>query len=210
LPEGEERQSVLKSVGYEAARTEPLEALNLAMEQTSQSESDNLISYASLQWAAKDPESAFEWAEQIADGPLRDRILAGITTVWGDSDPVAAATEAVQRITPGRQQDDAVTGIVQRWVQQDPETSAAWVAQFPDGDLKQTAMENVIRLWSDMNAPQVGEWLNGLSAGALRDTAVVALVGWMAPLSPAEAAQWAKSIGNDQERQRMMELVARE
>jgi len=181
LPEDEERQNALKSVAYEAARTEPEESLRLAMEQPVQPDWNELIRFASMQWAAKDPEGASEWAEQITDIPLRDQILGNITTVWGDTDPRAAATKALLSISLGREQDDAVVGIIQRWVQKEPEMAAAWVEQFPESEVKRTALENVVKLWADKDAQKVGAWLNSLSNGSMRDTAIAAFAGRLAP-----------------------------
>ena len=124
LPEGDERQSVLKSVAYEAARTEPAEALWLAVEQPVQPEWSDLIRYAAMQLAGKDPEGASNMANEISDESLRNQLLSSITTVWSDTNPQAAATMALLSIQSGKLQDDAVIGIVQRWVQKDPEKTA--------------------------------------------------------------------------------------
>jgi hypothetical protein len=195
-PEEEERQSVLKSVAYEAARTEPEKALDLAavdIEPTLPGR-DELVRYAAMQWASKDPESALTWGLQISDGALREQVMACIATALAETDPVAASTLALAAVSTGRLQDDAVMGIVQRWVQKEPEMTAAWVEQFPDGSLKQTALENVVKLWADRDAEQVAEWLNNLSSGWTRDTAVAAFAGWLTPASPETAARWAESV----------------
>src|SRR5206468_9202797 len=109
-----DEQRGLLSIGYEAARNEPLEALRLALTLPPDQARNDLIAHSANQWAAVDPEAAAKWANQIAEEPLRARVLAGIATTWGDKDAAAAATLAVKSLPPGRPQDDAVVGIVQR------------------------------------------------------------------------------------------------
>lgn len=148
LPEGPDRNSVIKHIGYEAAVKEPVTALTLAVGSLPDTqERDDLIHYGSLQWAAKDPLAAAAWASQIPDATLRERTLVHITTAWGETDPVSAASFALKQIPPGRSLNDALIAIVQRWVQHDPEAAANWVETFPDGPLFETAAENLRQLW---------------------------------------------------------------
>jgi hypothetical protein len=151
LPEGAERDNGLQSVAYEAARAEPREALNLAREMSASGQRDDLVLHAVRQWTAEEPEAAAQWAGQIADAAMQERVLSAVATEWGETDPVAAATLAIQGIAPGRAQDDAVIGIVQRWVQRQPRLAAAWVQQFPAGELRQLALETVVKLWPEKN-----------------------------------------------------------
>ncbi len=207
-PDPQERGSGLLSIAYEEVRTQPLEALKLAVELPASSARDDLVKFAATQWGATDPEAAAAWAEQIGDAGLGQRTLAMIATVWGETDPAAAARLALDALPPGREQDDAVVGIVQRWVQQEPETAVVWVEQFPEGKMKQAALENAVKLWADKDVQQVGDWLNSLSAGTTRDAAVAVFSSWLTPAFPAVAARWAESIGEDGERQRQMAWVA--
>jgi len=206
LPE-EDRENGLLGVAYEATRTEPIEALRLAVELPAGAVRNDLITHAAGQWATSAPQAAAAWADRIDDGALRERVLASVATAWGESDPVAAATMAVQSLAPGQPRDDALVGIVQRWVQQEPERAAAWVAMFPEGRLRQTALDNVVKLWADQNVEQAGMWLSGLDWGNGRDTAIGAYVTQIAPRYPEVAARWAEDIGDNSMRDQQMETV---
>ena len=140
LPAIAERQSALLQTAYEAARTAPQEALTLAAELNAGPARNDLVTHAAMQWAATEPEKAAKWAGQIQDRPLRERVLSTIAAAWGDTDPAAAARLAVDSLHPGRLQDEAVIGIVARWVQTGPEGATAWVAQFPAGQLRESAL----------------------------------------------------------------------
>ena len=146
LPGEGERTAALSAAAYEAARTQPLEALRLGSELPAGETRDDLIMHAASQWAAQAPEDAARWAGGIPDADLRQRVLAEIATAWGESDPVAAAAFAVEALAPGKPQSDAVVGVIQRWAPKQPEAVAAWVAEFPAGTLRDTALQEIAKL----------------------------------------------------------------
>jgi len=146
LPGEGERTDALVTAAYEAARTQPVEALKLASELPPSEPRNDLIIHAASQWAAQTPEAAAEWAGRITDGTLRQRVLAEVATAWGESDPVAAATLASQALSPGKPQSDAVVAVVQRWAPKQPAAAAAWVAEFPAGTLRDTALQELAKL----------------------------------------------------------------
>ena len=80
------------------------------------------------------------WVQQIADLSLREQVIAGIAATWGEGDPVAAGNLAIKSLPRGALQDRTVMAIVQRWMQIDAKGAAAWVNQFPAGELRQTAV----------------------------------------------------------------------
>jgi hypothetical protein len=148
-PDGDAREHGMIGVAYEAARHSPLGAMAMAAERAPSPARDDLISHVAAQWAATDPQAASEWVKKIPDAALRARVAGTIAAEWAERDPVAAAAMAVSRLPAGRLQDDAVIGIVERWVQIDPDAAQSWVQQFPNGALRQTAMDNLAKLWPD-------------------------------------------------------------
>lgn len=149
----------LRQLAYEAARTEPATALELAVNLPADQKRDDLIHHTCLQWAGQDPSAAAAWAGQIEDAALRESALAAIATAWAERDPYEAGRLAVEAIPPGRQRDDAVTAIVQRWVQQEPERAAEWVGSFAESPLKATSMENLLSIWKSRDPASLEAWL---------------------------------------------------
>ena len=98
-----------------------------------------------MEWAVQDPVAAADWARRIPGESLRATVLAGIATVWSDRDPVGGATLAAKELPAGRLQADTVVSIVQRWAQRAPDDAAGWVLQFPEGKLRDAAMESLER-----------------------------------------------------------------
>jgi hypothetical protein len=159
LPGEAEQAGALVTAAYEAARTQPVEALKLASEVPAGEPRNDLIIHAASQWAAQAPADAAEWASRIPDSNLRQRVLAEVATAWGESDPMAAATFAAQTLAPGKPQSDAVVGVVQRWAPKEPAAAAAWVAEFPAGTLRDTALQELAKLQPEQShagSPEAG------------------------------------------------------
>jgi hypothetical protein len=146
LPNAEDRRTALQSAADEAAGTDPKAALNLIVTLPRDPAFDDIITRATGAWATKAPQDAITWANQIADQPLRERIIATIATSQADTDPLAAATLAIKSLSPGAAQENTVIAILQRWAQTDPPAAKAWVNQFPEGPLRQTATKTLDEL----------------------------------------------------------------
>ncbi len=195
-----EKQLALLQVGYELAKIEPVRALTLAIGLTPGASRDDLLDYSASLWASRNPDDATQWAKQIPDEILRQRMLSQILTAWGDRDPAAAANMAAQSLAPGRPLDDAVVSIVQRWAQTDPVAAGAWVRRFPESDLRETASQELVKLWVDKAPKQVELWLGSLETGSERDSAVAAYATKIFPTAPKTAAAWVASIGDEARR----------
>ena len=192
---------------YALARTEPGRALELATALPPGRDRTDLITHLTAEWAAKTPEAAALWANQLEVSPLRDQVSVGVAAAWAESNPTAAADWALKSLEPGKPRDDAIMSVVQRWTQRDPEAAAAWVAAFPAGAFRDTAVQELVKLWSDENQASAGKWLNGLQLGAIRDTAVGAYVNKIVFQYPETAAHWAQEIQDDSFRTRELETV---
>jgi hypothetical protein len=139
LPPSRQRDQVWGLLGYELARTSPVEALRLAVELADEPERGRLIDHCLAQWASIDVAAAHAWAGAIADTALRDSAQATVATAWAEADPRAAAWLAVEGIQPGEHQDRAVVAVLQRWSQMDAAAAHAWLDRFPSGALRDSA-----------------------------------------------------------------------
>jgi hypothetical protein len=137
-----ERTEALTAIASEAVREDPLLAIELAGSLPDAAMGE-IIPRAAMEWAAQDSAAAMEWARQISGLSLRVSVLAGIATVWSEQDPASAAAMAVEELPAGRLQADTIVSIVQRWSQRAPADASAWVDQFPEGDLRDAAMESI-------------------------------------------------------------------
>ena len=94
LPEGDGRAAATIAVAYEAARTDPLSALDLAAALPSTRARDDVLVHGISQWAATDA-AASEWAAKVPDPILRQRLLAAAAVASAERDGAGAAAMAV-------------------------------------------------------------------------------------------------------------------
>jgi hypothetical protein len=160
LPNGENEQAAKVTVGYEAARTDPVQALDLASTLPPSPQRDDLLVHAASQWSVDDSSNAVNWALSVTDPQLRDRLVSAVAVASAEQDPVAAATLAAQAIPPGQQQDRAVVSIVQRWAEKSPEQTAAWVMQFPETPLREAALQGLLSVWVGQNTDAAQTWIS--------------------------------------------------
>src|SRR5205085_990495 len=133
------RAGPLLKIANEAIGTDPRQALELARELPASDGRNEVIARAASEWAVHDPEQIAMWAENIPDQQLREEVISKVAMTWGETDPTKAAELAIAQLSDAKPKNDAVIGIVQRWVQTRPNDAAAWVATFPEGELRETA-----------------------------------------------------------------------
>lgn len=167
LPKPQENASLL-TIAYEAARTYPITALDVACMLPPSADRDNLLAFAVTQWAFSDAAAATQWAEHVPDAGLRQQILAGIAIGSAKVDPADAAALTATALEPGEDQARAAVAVVQRWAQMAPEEAAAWVAEFPDTLARREALQSLIGLWASRDLSAATTWLESLPAGPLR------------------------------------------
>jgi len=127
-------------VAIERARTEPAQALDLVAGLPASTDRDEGLAHCVAQWAANAPAEAATWAEAVADGALRARLLSRVVVAMADSDPRSAAELAAVALPPGREQAGAAVAVAQRWGQRDADAARVWVGMFPDADLRQDGL----------------------------------------------------------------------
>jgi hypothetical protein len=174
LPEGDSRQAAIFALAYEAARTEPIAALEQARALPATRERDELLVHAISQWTAIDSTTAAAWAMEVSDSALRERLVASVAVSSAEADGAAAATLAANTLSAGEEQNRATVSIVQRWAENSPQAAAAWVAQFPDIPMRAAAVENLLAIWTAQDIEAAGKWVRELPVGSLRKLGITA------------------------------------
>jgi hypothetical protein len=209
IPTAGQRDGDVLALAREAARVNPLLALQLAEKLSNAADQSDIVTLAAGQWAASAPEAAAEWADVIVDSNLRRRALTAVIAAWTEKSPSAAAALAISGFAVTPERDTAILGVVQRWAQTAPEAAAAWASELPPGDLRVSAVRSLVETWSGQDALHCGEWVNRLPAGAERDAAVAAGATQLALSFPPVAMRWAESISDGTMRERTLIEIAR-
>lgn len=159
LPPGGNRTAAVFSLASEAAaQHEAVTAINLTTSLPPGAGRDDLLNYAAQQWAATDRDGAVRWITQIQDPRLRETMLGKIALQWGVQDPSAAASLIATSMAVGPVRDEAVVDVIRFWAASAPETAAAWVEQFPAGNLRVTAVNNLADVWNQADPAAAGAW----------------------------------------------------
>jgi hypothetical protein len=145
LSDGSERQSALFAIASEEGVANPTQALALLSEMPPSNRRDDLIEGAVSTWSETAGARALQWAGQIPESPLRERIMGTIATTLSAQAPDAAARLALEEMSGGPEQQNTVLAIIQRWAPIDKAAALAWVDKFPPGDLRDRALAAVRR-----------------------------------------------------------------
>lgn len=128
------------------AERDPLAAMEMAAAHQLHAVDPGLAASLMTQWAAKDFARAYEWTKSQETGAWRDDMLARLSYVRAQVDPVAAARLVVSDIPAGRARDEAVISVVHQWALRDARSAMRWVQSFPDEELRQRASDEVTGL----------------------------------------------------------------
>ncbi len=93
--------------------------------------------------ADTDLNSALAYVSQQPAGALKDELLSRVVMVEAASDPLAAGQTVSQCMVPGPAQTEAAISIVHQWAMKDPDAAAGWAADFPEGPLKDRALNEI-------------------------------------------------------------------
>jgi hypothetical protein len=168
MPDECDKEAARISVGYEACRTQPLVALQLAIESAPGPDRDGLLVHAISQWADADSRAAWEWASRVPDSCLRDHLLAAVAVAAAEQDGASAAGLVASSLPTGPQQERAAVAVAQRWARKSPREAASWVVRFPDS-VRASAVQNVVTLWTDQDSEAAAAWVQQLPEDSRRD-----------------------------------------
>jgi hypothetical protein len=143
LPEVHERRSVLTDFCYQVAQSDPAQATQLAGRMELGDFGGPAVENLVQQWALKDPSSALNWALARDPGEGRDQMLSRVALVLAKTSPADAANMVVKEIPAGDAQSEAVISVLSQWGRSDPKGAQAWAELFPEGPLRDRAMNEL-------------------------------------------------------------------
>jgi hypothetical protein len=148
------RQQLLSSAGFEIVATDPRQALVLAEGMKPGELRSALVQNSVFEWGRRNPEEAKRWVEAVDDPALRERLAAWGAKGWAEKDARGAAEWLVSSVKSPELLGEIVPAVVRCWAERDPAAAAEWVGRFPDGPVREQALENLMG-WATPDA--VGE-----------------------------------------------------
>jgi len=143
LPEGPAKDRAMADLGYEVARVDSVNALQIAAQLPASDYASELLIHSMAQYASADPEQSAQLALSLPEGSLRDRTVSSVATILAKQDGGAAVNFAVNNIPPGPELDRAVVGVVQLWSQDNASGSQAWVYSLPDSFIRDQLLQSL-------------------------------------------------------------------
>jgi hypothetical protein len=113
-------------------------------------------------WTGQDSKAAIDWVNGLADGPMRDAGLKAVCDALSEPKPAEAAS-FVASLAPGDVQSQLAASVACGWAVNDPLAALQWLAAFPEGPARASAIEQIGAGVFQMNAPGLDasrKWLN--------------------------------------------------
>lgn len=168
VPEGAERENLLRKISAEWANEDPASAENWAGGLALESERKAALSHIALAWGKKSPakaielarrhdlpqatvdaitgrwgqddhDAAMEWAQKLSSEPVKQGALAEIITAYAETDPARAAQLVETRLQPGSAQDEAIMTVLHHWLRADETAAVEWVGRFQGEEFRNRA-----------------------------------------------------------------------
>lgn len=135
IPDSFEQSRALDFVFSKIAETQPSKALELIRNNLGQAQ-PGLIGNLVQQRAAADIRAAYDWANALPPGEVRQESLRRVAVTWAKTDPGASAKFVAEQLAPGPEQTEAAVSVIHQWALRDLGSASAWANQFPEGPLR--------------------------------------------------------------------------
>ncbi len=126
-------------------------------------------------WGARDPRSAWNWAEENLDGTLRDRAQNDVIIGWTRKSPATAATWLTSSSSSSQPLHAAVA---RTWAERDPAAALAWAGQIQNEKLRSSTEKLVATLWASDQPSRAAQLI------ASRPDLAAAIVRGAGPVEP--------------------------
>ena len=143
LPDPGERNAALTDICFQIAQTDPSQATQLAdgygLSEVPGVPLENLVQ----QWTAQDADAAAAWVEARPASEQKSRMFMRVAMIVAETSPAEAAQMVVDRIPEGGIQTEAAVSVVYQWAKRDLQGARAWVELFPEGPLRERALNEL-------------------------------------------------------------------
>lgn len=172
LPPGPWREQVLTAATNDALllKAGP-EAIGLLQRLPPATQRNEMLGWASTQWAMQNPTEAAAWVQQVNDPVLQLKLFGAVAVGYAWSDPAKAAD--LLRSSGVAESSDltAVVSVMNIWGTKNPAQAAQWAVDSLDGVARTQAIRCAVTAWGYQDLPAALRWIEGLPAGADRTQA---------------------------------------
>jgi len=162
LPEVPFRTRAIGGLITQWKEQDPGSAAEFVIAMPAEKAQPELLSEVLSSWTRKDSKAAIDWVNGLADGPMRDAGLKAVCDALSEPKPAEAAS-FVASLAPGDVQSQLAASVACGWAVNDPLAALQWLAAFPEGPARASAIEQIGAGVFQMNAPGLDasrKWLN--------------------------------------------------
>lgn len=143
LPDCDERNHALAAVCYGVAQDDPEAAIEVAQTLKLDKQSGQIMPNLIQEWATSDFFSALNWVNNQPASNQRNDWTERIAFALSQTEPADAETLVLTEIPPGAAQNKAVLKVLDQWADKDVDGAIAWANGFPEGPLRNEALEKL-------------------------------------------------------------------
>ncbi|MDB6118078.1 MAG: hypothetical protein JWO08_1859 [Verrucomicrobiaceae bacterium] len=136
----------LGTVAGEVARTNPTEAIRLALSLGGGSQRSTVFSELFLQWGKVDVNGAVAYLNKHPDLPASSWIMSNAISETAEKDPAQAAKLAMT-MTDSQSRSYSMSTVMRKWAERDPKAAWDWVQNIENPTLRQEAMGQALSGW---------------------------------------------------------------
>lgn len=131
----------------------------------------SLIQAQVAQLAREDPDAALRWMERFDSREEKDMARNEIVQFFADSDPDRAAQFIGRPKSGADELDTTRLYVIHRLAAEKPAAAASWVASFPEGEARESAMRTVASDWVQSAPEAAFSWIQSLHDPSLQKEA---------------------------------------
>ena len=143
LPEGPLRTLAIGGLVEQWKLQDPAGAAEFVTAMPAEKAQQELLSGVLSSWTSKDSKAAIDWVKGLADGPMRDAGLKAVCEALAMSWPAGEAASLIASLAPGEAQSQVAGNVAGAWALCDPMAALQWVAAFPEGQARASAIEHM-------------------------------------------------------------------
>lgn len=172
LPPGTWRNQVITAASNDALllKNGPV-AVSLLLRLPPASQRNEMLGWASTQWAMQNPDRAAEWVGTVNDPGLQGKLFGAVAIGYAWSKPEKAAEllrssglDADTDLTP-------VKSVMNIWGAKDPGAAANWAWTKLKGETQRQAIRCAVTAWGNQDLAAANKWIEHLPEGDTRSQA---------------------------------------
>lgn len=114
------------------------------------------------EWLERDPASALDYIETIADADQRDQLLCRVARITSRRDPSEALQFVLDNVKSERFRSEFIIDMFDDWVAREPAGAARCAENLPAGEDRTKAVFVVADRWTKANPTSAYIWMKSL------------------------------------------------